>query len=177
MNAEIVKYGVKPFAKIPVNEVEAYHTELLSIFNASRGRGFSIRMVTERAAKPESPLHGHPDYLWDRDALCVTRYRDGVSASIVRDVVIVTRDREGEEVRQRAFLPVETTIRSRGGEEYTVSGYAPLTHILERQDWKEQVRARFFRELGHFAERYRHFQEAAPEVDELETLVAGGNAV
>lgn len=142
-------YQWKDSARVSIDAQKA--GERLELIEQRNGQ-LTPELVLADAEKKSSPLHD--GFEWNNSA-AAEAYRIDQARYLLRSIVIVTDDKEEEEVSTiRAFVNVSV------GEEDGKS-YITIGHAMSDPDLRRQVLARAYRELQQWADRYHQLEEFA----------------
>lgn len=118
--------------------------------------------VVEDSLDPKSPLSKHNDFCWGNDTKAAERWRLVVAQHVMRNLVTIELDDQGEEHHIRAFI----LTRQRDEAEYTAVG-----EVLSDEEMSRRYVARFVAEIKGVIVRFRHIKALAPVFPALKSAL------
>lgn len=119
--------------------------------------------IVELARPEKSPIHER--FEWD-DSAAAAAHRTWQARNLVNHIVYTAQVPGGAKVEARAFH----SVTSRNGE--TVRGYVSDRVVWERPDFAAQVVSKALRDLRHWRDRYRSYQQLSGVVSKVDEALA-----
>lgn len=143
MAAFSYEYKVNGLQKVPAQVVGELCEQL-----QNSAAGLSPRTLLDASRQPSDPLHG--EFEWD-DTKAAENYRLHQAAGIIRNIVIVTAEENGDVKQDRGFVSIP------GG----TSNYVTLDSAFHNDEWKAHLLEQARLDMITFLGKYRRLQELA----------------
>lgn len=121
-----------------------------------RDGGLTAERLVEVSRPEDAPLH--KEFEWD-DTKAAELYRHSQGRTLIRHLVTVETDENGEEYQERVIFHVQSE-----------NTYMTKEAIVRNQDALESLKQQAFREMVSFKTKYRRINELQPVFEAMDEV-------